>query len=159
MQRSRSQVLFSFLPQAVFRHEDRLFGQVSTVDGNSHIVIRTVRAGQEDEFVTRYGDSGEDEFDGRGGTIPQRLIMMNGKLVSERVDVNPFNASARIAWMASDNPKAVEAAYFAVLSRRPTATEAAHFESILKNGELTRAQHLQDLYWALVNSTEFSWNH
>ncbi|SDU87339.1 hypothetical protein SAMN04488544_1276 [Microlunatus sagamiharensis] len=33
MQRSRSQVLFSFLPQAVFRHEDRLFGQVSTVDG------------------------------------------------------------------------------------------------------------------------------
>ena len=33
MQRSRSQVLFSFLPQAVFRHEDRLFGQVATVDG------------------------------------------------------------------------------------------------------------------------------
>jgi hypothetical protein len=133
--------------------------QVSTVDGNSHIVIRAVRAGQENEFVTRYGDTGEDEFEGRGGTIPQRLIMMNGKLVKERVDVNVFNSSSRIAWMAADDPKAVEAAYLAVLSRRPTAAEARHFETALKNTELTRAQHLQDLYWALVNSTEFSWNH
>ena len=23
----------------------------------------------------------------------------------------------------------------------------------------TRSQHLEDLYWVLVNSTEFSWNH
>lgn len=133
--------------------------QVSSVDADSHILVRAIRAGQQDEFVTRYGDTGEDEFEGRGGTIPQRLIMMNGKLVRERVEVNPFNASARIAWMAPDDPRAVEAAYLAVLSRRPTSAEANHFEAGLKNKELTRAQHLQDLYWALVNSTEFSWNH
>jgi hypothetical protein len=133
--------------------------QVSTVNAESHILIRLVKYGQQDEFVTRYGDSGEDEFDGRGGTIPQRLVMMNGKLVSERVDTNPFNASARIAWMAPDDPKAVEAAYLAVLSRRPTSAEAAHFEAFLKDTDLTRGQRLQDLFWALVNSTEFSWNH
>lgn len=133
--------------------------QLSTVNAESHILIRLVKYGQQDEFVTRYGDSGEDEFDGRGGTIPQRLVMLNGKLVSERVDANPFNASARIAWMAPDDPKAVEAAYLAVLSRRPTPAEAAHFEAFLKDPDLTRAQRLQDLFWALVNSTEFSWNH
>ncbi|WP_109507089.1 hypothetical protein [Nocardioides speluncae] len=34
MQRSRSQVLFSYLPGAVFRHEDRIYGRVVAVDGS-----------------------------------------------------------------------------------------------------------------------------
>ena len=33
MLRSHSQVLYSFLPGAVFRHEDRVYGQVQSVDG------------------------------------------------------------------------------------------------------------------------------
>ena len=50
-------------------------------------------------------------------------------------------------------------AYLAALSRRPTAAEAAHFEAALADQALPRAQTLHDLYWALLNSTEFSWNH
>jgi hypothetical protein len=29
----------------------------------------------------------------------------------------------------------------------------------MKDQTLKRGQHLEDLYWALINSTEFSWNH
>ena len=132
---------------------------VSTIDAESHILVRLMRYGQQNEFVTRYGDTGEDEFEGRGGTIPQRLIMMNGKLVRERVDDNPMNAGTRIAWMAPDDARAVEAAYLACLSRRPTPAESAHFESALADRALSRAKRMEDLFWALVNSTEFSWNH
>ena len=85
----------------------------------------------QNDFVKRYGDSGEDEFDGRGGTIPQRLLMMNGKLVHEQTKEDPFNASTRIAWMAPDDP----ARGGDRLPRRPdapadAAEEAEHFEAV-----------------------------
>ena len=132
---------------------------IATIDSESHILVRLARLGQQNEFVQRYGDTGEDEFDGRGGTIPQRLLLMNGKLVRERIQASPLNATTRIAWIAPNDPKAVEVAYLAVLSRRPTPNEAAHFERFLADPSLDRPQRLEDLFWALINSTEFSWNH
>jgi hypothetical protein len=55
---------------------------------------------------------------------------------------------------------AVESSFLAVLSRRPTEEEAALFASRLRDtqGE-RRTDRLSDLYWTLLNSTEFSWNH
>jgi len=133
---------------------------LQTIDQESHIVVQLAKFGGEQDFVERYGDLGDAELEDRGGTIPQRLLMMNGNLVDERIDPNPFNASTRIAWLAANDPNAVEAAYLAVLTRRPTAAEAAHFATRLqgKRGD-GRSRQLEDLYWALLNSTEFSWNH
>lgn len=132
---------------------------VATIDAESHIVARLMRYGQENEFIKAYGDTGDDEFDERGGTIPQRLVMMNGELIRERIKASPLNASSRIAMMAPTDAKAVEVAYLAVLGRRPSDEEAAHFEAFLGDNSLSRGQRLEDLYWTLLNSTEFSWNH
>jgi hypothetical protein len=132
---------------------------VTTIDSESHILVRLARYGSQNEFVQRYGDSGEDEFDGKGGTIPQRLLLMNGKLVHEKTKEDIFNAATRIAWMAPDDRRAVEAAYLTVLTRRPTAEEAAHFEKLLAEPGAKRTERLEDLYWALINSSEFSWGH
>jgi hypothetical protein len=133
---------------------------VETLDQDSHVFVQLLRFNQEREFVQRYGDTGDDEFDGRGGTIPQRLLLMNGDLVHERTKEDLGNASAQIASLALNDDKAVELAYLTLLSRRPTSEEAAHFTKKLaatKGHE--RSQHLEDLCWALINSTEFSWNH
>jgi hypothetical protein len=132
---------------------------VATIDAQSHIFVRLARYGQQNEFVTRYGDSGEDEFDSRGGTIPQRLLIMNGKMVYEKIKNDPANASTRIAMMAADDARAIEVAYLTVLTRRPTPPEVEHFMSKLADNRLSRAQQMEDLYWVLINSTEFSWNH
>jgi hypothetical protein len=132
---------------------------ITTIDAESHIFVRLLRVTGQNDFVKRYGDSGEDEFGGKGGTIPQRLLMMNGTLVGERIKEGPFNAATRIAWLAPDDPSAVQTAYLATLTRRPTADEAKHFERSLADHSLKRTQRLEDLYWALVNSSEFSWNH
>lgn len=132
---------------------------VTTIDMDSHIITRLIRLTNENDFVKRYGDSGDDEFDSRGGTIPQRLLMMNGTLIHDRIKDNPFNASTRIAMMAKNDAHAVETAYMTVLTRRPTTEEAEHFQRALADASLTRAQRLEDMFWALVNSTEFSWNH
>jgi hypothetical protein len=133
---------------------------LSTIDAHSHVVVRLIRYGQQNDFVKRYGDSGEDEFDSKGGTIPQRLLMMNGNLITEKIKDSPLNATSRIAFLAPNDVQAVETAYLAVLTRRPTAEEAAYFEAFLADeSPLSRNNRLEDLYWTLLNSTEFSWSH
>jgi hypothetical protein len=132
---------------------------VETLTADSHILVRIFKAIGENQFVERYGDMGEDEFDGRSGTIPQRLLLMNGEIVGEKTKGSFLNAVTRIAWMAPDDRAAVEAAYLAVLTRHPTAEEGAHFEARLRESKGERDARLEDFYWALINSTEFSWNH
>jgi len=132
---------------------------IRTIDADTHIAWRLLRATQQNDFVKRYGDSGEDEFDGRGGTIPQRLLLMNGELIREKIKDSPFNASTRLRIQAPTEHASVEAAYLGVLTRRPTPAERAHFERFLADPALPKSQRFEDLFWTLLNSTEFSWNH
>jgi hypothetical protein len=132
---------------------------VSTINADAHILWRLIKFGQQNDFVKRYGDSAEDEFSGRGGTIPQRLLLMNGNMVHERIKESPLNAASRIAQLARSDAQAVEAAYLTVLTRRPTPAEAEHFVRFLATDDFKRAQRLEDLFWTLLNVTEFSWNH
>jgi hypothetical protein len=87
--------------------------------------------------------------------------MLNGNLVKDRTKPNPLiSASTRIATLTTDDARQVEAAYLATLTRRPTPDESQHFIARLKDrNDRNRQQALEDLYWTLVNSTEFSWNH
>lgn len=135
--------------------------RLRTVDGESPVLVRLIRFFQQQDFVKRFGDLGGDEFEGYAGTIPQRLVLMNGELVRERTGENiVMNAATRIGVVAPDDDAAVEAAFLAVLTRRPTAVEVAHFADRLRgDGEGNRAGRMEDLYWSLLNTTEFSWNH
>lgn len=133
---------------------------VQTVDDRANVFVRVGRFFAERDFVKHYGDTGEDEFDGRGGTIPQRLILMNGSLVSDKIKEQVTNAVTRIALLSPTDAHAVETCYLAVLTRRPLREESDYFVKSLegKKGK-ERNRRLEDLYWALMNSTEFSWNH
>ena len=70
---------------------------LTTINSESHWFVRLVSYTGRNDFVKRYGDTGEDEFDARGGTIPQRLLLMNGEIVRERIKDDLFNAATRIA--------------------------------------------------------------
>jgi hypothetical protein len=134
---------------------------LTTVDHDSHVLVQLAGFAQENDFVRRYGDAGEDELEPDGGTIPQRLLMLNGEIVHERTKDNLVgNAATRIAVLTRDDATALEVAYLAVLSRVPTSAEAEYFEQRLAGtrGE-ARRKALADVYWALLNSTEFAWNH
>jgi hypothetical protein len=128
---------------------------------NAHIIWLLAKNDQTRQFVQRYGDLGEDEFTDRGSTIPQRLLLMNGELVTERTTENLVaNAATRIVTVTPDANAAIDAAYLAVLTRRPTAEERDVFVPRLAAARgPDRRRVLEDLYWVLVNSTEFSWNH
>ncbi len=135
---------------------------LSTIDAETHVIFRIKRDIDVANFVKRYGDSGEDNFDDSGGTIPQRLLLMNGNMITTNTSGNPFiNASSRIAMLAPDNATAVETAYLSIFTRRPTSAETTHFTNLLSTSKSTnsRSNAMSDLYWTLMNATEFSWNH
>lgn len=133
---------------------------VVTINHESHIIIRFLRTIGENDFVKQHGDTGEDEFIERAGTIPQRLLMMNGNLVQDQIKEGLFNAASRISSQAPNDDAAVEVAYLTVLTRRPTAEEEAHFVKRLNYSKRTeRNRRMTDIFWTLLNSTEFSWNH
>jgi hypothetical protein len=133
---------------------------LSTLGPQSHWFIRMVTYTGRNDFVRRYGDTGEDEFDSRGGTIPQRLVLMNGDIVRDKIKSDIFTAPGRIAALAPDDRSAVQTAYLTVLTRRPSPEEESHFMARLAGTTKdARKERMTDLFWALLNTTEFSWNH
>ena len=118
-----------------------------------------MKFGNGNDFVTRYGDVGEDEFDLDNVTITQRLIMLNGQVVDENSQPNPMlNASSHIQMFCSDDSAAVDAVYLSVLNRLPDADEQKKFVERLSSSE-GREAAIADLFWVLLNSSEMAWNH
>jgi hypothetical protein len=134
---------------------------LTTVDAETNVLFRFKHAIDKGNFIKRFGDAGDDELVHQGGTIPQRLLLMNGTAVRDSTGGNPLvNASARIALLAGDDANAVETAYLSIFTRRPTEEEAAYFAAKLHGARgKERTAAMADLCWSLINSTEFSWNH
>jgi hypothetical protein len=133
---------------------------VRTINRQSNIFVQLGRFGNERDFIQQYGEDTEDEVNNAGETIPQRLILMNGNLVDEKVRPELPNAATQVAMMAPNDRAAVESCYLMVLSRRPSEKELSHFVQKLENSKGDeRSRRVSDLLWALVNSSEVGWNH
>lgn len=131
-----------------------------SIDQESHLFVRAIRYFRERDFVEAYGDLGDQELVDRAGTIPQALLRMNGRLTRESIEAGPLSSVNRIARHCSSNESAVEACFLACITRRPTPAEAAHFVELLGNSTgSSRVELVEDIFWALFNSPEFSWNH
>ncbi|WP_162006854.1 DUF1553 domain-containing protein [Roseimaritima sediminicola] len=132
--------------------------RVKTLDSEGSLFGQLQKFTESNDFVRRYGDLGEDEFDLDAVTITQRLLMLNGKLVSEHSGSNPIlNACTHIAMFATSDEQAIETAYLAVLNRPPSGRERETFLARLEAHP--RRQAIEDLYWVLLNSSELGWNH
>lgn len=133
---------------------------LTTLDSTAHILLRLIGAGQINDFVSRYGDFGENEFTPRSETVAQRLLLMNGQLLHERVEENGLSAPARIAGLSSEPQQAVEAIFLVTLTRRPNAAERDYFSDRLgTEWNSDRVKAVRDIYWSLLNSAEFGWSH
>ena len=130
---------------------------IRTIDQNSHLVIRAMRFVRERDFVDEFGDPGDDELQDRSGTIPQALLRMNGKFAGELTQNNPFFAPGRISTVAATPAKKIDSIYLCCLTRLPSASERDYFLTVFE--EHKSNQSVEDLFWILFNSPEFSWNH
>jgi hypothetical protein len=88
------------------------------------------------------------------GTIPQVLLMMNSALVHASTAADGKTVLAELLAAGKGDEEIVAALYERVLARRPTAEERGTcLKYVRKVGD--RKEALEDVLWALVNSTEF----
>jgi hypothetical protein len=93
--------------------------------------------------------------------VQQALTLLNGRFVAWATDpdANPtLLAVARTPGMST--ARRIEALYLTTLSRKPTADEGARLSRYVGEGERSReAERLSDVFWVLLNSSEFRTNH
>ena len=88
------------------------------------------------------------------GTIPQALFLMNSPLVNNRTQAKPGMVLAEILNTAPNERAALGALYLRVLSRQPTTHEVEVCGRYLASvGD--RREAFEDIYWSLINTTEF----
>ena len=91
------------------------------------------------------------------GTIPQALFLMNSPLISNRTQacVEPGTFLGEILNVLAERPRvALGALYLRVLSRQPTKEEVEICGRYMA-GVGNRAEAFEDIYWSLINTTEF----
>ncbi|MDA0283052.1 MAG: DUF1549 domain-containing protein [Planctomycetota bacterium] len=133
---------------------------IQTIDQNSHLFTRFRRFTGERDFVREYGDLGDKELVEHTGTIPQALLRMNSDMTRDAVKSDIFSACGRISNLCTTNEDVLDAAYLACLTRRPSPLEREHFLGLLGNHTDNRRNPVvEDIFWSLFNSPEFSWNH
>lgn len=100
-------------------------------------------------------DAQEEQF----GGVRQSLLMMNGDLV--RRAVNSQQQGLLRSLIASELPfdKKVEHLFLAALSRPPSRRELRAAQELLATSHHSEPVALEDIWWALLNSSEFLLDH
>ncbi|WP_157605437.1 DUF1549 domain-containing protein [Schlesneria paludicola] len=133
---------------------------IKTLDQNSHWTKRAVRFFKELDFVKAYGDLGEDELTERTGTIAQALLRMNSEFSSEWTKGTLFSAAGRISGIATDDDACLDLCFLVCLTRHPTDEERSLLRKQLEGARGDqRTKIVEDLFWSLFNSPEFSWEY
>ncbi len=90
-------------------------------------------------------------------TLPQLLHLQNGDGVQTKLRSNESRLVALLK-ETSDNTRITETIFLATLCRRPNESESAAVTKALASGD-PREEVYRDLFWALLNSKEFAFNH
>jgi Protein of unknown function (DUF1549)/Protein of unknown function (DUF1553) len=112
------------------------------------------------EFVRRMRPPPGGVTEYRAGTL-QALMLMNGRVAAEVTGHDQSSLVGALDAPFMQEADQVEAVFLAVLARPPDAEEQHGCVEELKNaasGE-ARRRALSDILWALLNSTEFAFNH
>ena len=112
------------------------------------------------QFSTAFGTDEGDEVTTFNGTIPQVLMMFNGDMIKEATSTK---RGTLISNLLEDkklkDEQRVNYLFEAGLSRLPTARELRLAEQFLEARNGNAAEALKDLWWVVLNSNEFIFNH
>jgi hypothetical protein len=90
-------------------------------------------------------------------SLRQALLLIGGDAIEGKVSsLNGYLSEALELNQAPD--ELVQNLYFRTLCRPPTEEELSHWTGVLK-GSSNQRDTVEDLFWALLNSREFAFNH
>ncbi len=112
------------------------------------------------EFLAKFAST--ERSVERQMSILQALTLMNGKFLADQTSIERSNFLGAIAEAPFlDVYGKIDALFMATLSRPATSLEMQRFANHVVNGgtEKDEKKALADVYWALLNSSEFILNH
>jgi len=154
--------LFGYVPMKGLTAE-QLFESLSVATGyrdNTPTIQRIFGFGtSRANFMEKFTD--QEKKTEYHTSIPQALTMMNNQLVTDATDPEKGRVlGAIVASSFMSTSDKIEALFLAALSRKPTSEESRKFLAYVeKQGSKGEKKALSDVYWALLNSTEFKFNH
>lgn len=98
----------------------------------------------------------------RQTSILQALAMMNGQFTANATSLDQSSTLTAVAeFPLMKTPDRIEALYLSVLTRKPKDTELQRLTKYVDSGgpAKNQKQALADVFWALLNSSEFLFNH
>lgn len=112
------------------------------------------------EFVRRMRPPPGEATEYRAGTL-QALLLMNGQTTARVTAPQESRLLGAIGAPFMTDAERVDALFLATLSRLPAEEERKLFVDVIGESanDAERQQALSDSFWALLNSTEFAFNH
>jgi hypothetical protein len=156
----RRMPLRSLSPEQLF---DSLALATGYRENNNQPAFRFNQQGPRNDFLQKFASTGKKTEPQT--SILQALTLMNGKFIGDATDGMSLQKTETLAAVVDapflDTPGKIEALYLSTLSRRPRAEELSKFVRYVESGGARKDPHAaySDLFWALLNSTEFCVNH
>jgi hypothetical protein len=117
--------------------------------------------GTRDQFLELFANRDEKPTEGQT-TILQALALMNGPLVASVTGLESGDTLVAVAEAPFlDTPGRIERLYLAALTRKPRPDELETLVAYVEKGGPAgdKSKALADVFWALINSPEFRFNH
>ncbi|MCA9089879.1 MAG: DUF1553 domain-containing protein [Planctomycetaceae bacterium] len=155
---------------------EQMFNSLLVASGTSSSDIYNSRetARLRDQWLRQFFEAEETEenvelttFD---GSLPQALSLMNGELVRQATDLESGKFVSGVVNTTESDVEKIRRICLATLSRYPTPAELQNVRVLLRSyvhqrsernvpPRIAAAEGYSDLYWAYLNSSEFSVNH
>ena len=93
------------------------------------------------------------------GDIHQSLVLMNGDLMKQVTSLEEDTVLKRIVASQHPTQEKVRQLFLASLARYPSDEELNQIKQLSVEAKVAEQQFLQDIWWALLNSSEFILDH
>ncbi len=111
------------------------------------------------QFNTAFGNDEGLEATNFNGTIPQILMMFNGDLIKKATSAEKGTLINRLATSSLSDKQKVEHLFLAGLSRKPVGKEGELANAIFAANPNNAPEALKDIWWVVLNTNEFIFNH
>lgn len=110
------------------------------------------------QFMVAFDSDSGDDSTTFNGTIPQALMMMNGALTKNAISADKGSYLNQLLSAKGSDQVKIRKMFLSTLNRYPNRRETTSAQRLVGSSKNKLAAY-QDLYWALLNSNEFVFNH
>ncbi len=111
------------------------------------------------QFNQAFGTDEGEESTNFNGTIPQVLMLFNGDMIKQAIDTKKGSLIDRLANSGFNYLKCVDQLFMAGLTRQPTGPERDLAKQMLAARKGDAKEALKDVWWVVLNTNEFIFNH